>query len=149
MDEFDSLRAVLNQKAEAICVAQNLPVELMNEQFTPPAAAPYASFWFKTGGSRQAELGSNKSFELTVGILQFDLLVPEYQPLGPPGRQADEIKKAFNRKQWEVPPDGYVNIQVVSVKTPFPKPQNGWFRFCIDGAFHFYHRDPNAADFRS
>jgi hypothetical protein len=35
------------------------------------------------------------------------------------------------------------------VKTPFQKPQGGWFRFIIDGVFHYYHRDPNAPDFRS
>lgn len=149
MDAFDSLRAVLSQKAEAICIDQNLPLELPNEQFTPDNATAYASFWYKTGGSKQIELGSNKSQEMTVGLLQFDLLVPEYQPLGPPGRQADAIKRAFSRKQWEVPPDGYVCIQTVNVKTPFQKPQGGWFRFVIDGVFYFYHRDPNAPDFRS
>jgi hypothetical protein len=58
--------------------------------------------------------------------------------------QADQIKRVFNRKQWDVAPDGYVCTQVASVKTPFSKPQGGFFRFIIDGSFHYYHRDPRA-----
>jgi hypothetical protein len=149
MNETDALMAVLNAKAEAVCIAQGLEVELMNEQFTPPAGQTYATFWYRVGGSKQAELGSNKTYEMTVGIFQFDLLVPEYGDLGPPRVQADQIKRVFNRKQWDVPPDGYVCTQVASVKTPFSKPQGGFFRFIIDGSFHYYHRDPAAPDFRS
>jgi hypothetical protein len=149
MDDSDALRAVLCQKAEAICVDQAIPVELPNEQFTPDAAQTYASFWYRVGGSKQAELGGNTGYEMTVGLLQFDLLVPEYQPLGPPSRIADAIKRAFNRKEWIVPPEGYVKTLVASVKTPFHKPQNGWYRFIIDATFHYYHRDPTAPDFRS
>jgi hypothetical protein len=94
-------------------------------------------------------LAGNTGLEMTVGIFQFDLLVPEYQPLGPPSRIADAIKRAFNRKEWLVAPDGYVKTLVASVKTPFHKAQGGWYRFIIDGTFHYYHQDRSAPDFRS
>lgn len=151
MNEFDALRAVLEQKAETAANAAGLAgkLELSNDQYTPPANETHANFWYRTGGSKQCELGSNKSLEMTVGIFQFEILVPEYQPTGPGSKSADVLKKAWNRKQWEVPPDGYVNIQVVSVKTPFAKPQGGYYRIYVEGDFHFYHRDPQAADFRS
>lgn len=154
MNEFDSLRAVLNQKADAACGAIGLPVELMNEQFTPPqnvdgSALSYATFFYRTGGSKQCELGGNGSLEMTVGIFQFDILVPEYADLGPPGVMADQLRKSFNRKQWIVPPDGYVNTLTANVKTPFPKAQGGFFRIIVDGTIHFYHRDTNPQDFRS
>lgn len=149
MNEFDALRATLNAKAEAAANAAGLEIELPNEQFTPPAATTYATFFYRTGGSKQCELGANTSLEMTVGIFQFDVLVPEYQNIQPGTAAADILKKAWSRKQWDVPPDGYVNILVANVKTPFPKPILGYYRIIVDGTFHFYHRDPTAADFRS
>jgi hypothetical protein len=118
-------------------------------QFTPPVADTYATFWYKTGGSKQAELGGNTSLELTVGIFQFDVLAPENGGDGPAIQVGDVIRKAFNRKEWLCPPDGYVKTLVANVKTPFAKPQGGFYRVIVDGVFYFYHRDPLAQDFRT
>lgn len=151
MDDFDALRRVMNSHAVSAATVAGVgdAIELSNEDFTPPKAAPYASFWYKTGGSKQCELGANTSFEMTVGIFQFDILCPEDQGDGPAVRIGDTLKKQFSRKQWPVAPDGYVTILVANVKTPFLKAQNGYYRVVVDGTFHFYHRDPQAADFRS
>lgn len=152
MDEDNALRRVLNSKAVAAANAAELgadKLELPNEQFTAPKDQIYASFWFRTGGSKQCELGANTGLEMTVGIFQFDILAPENGGDGPAISLGNALKKQFSRKEWLVDPDGYVKTLVANVKTPFQKPQNGFYRVCVDGVFHFYHSDPNAADFRS
>lgn len=151
MSSFDGLRRVLNSKAVAAANAAGLEgrLQLPNEEFTPPKGQVYAEFWFKTGGTRQAELGSNKSEEMTVGIYEFNILAPENQGDGPALKIGDLLRPYFNRKEWLVPPYGYVKLLTANVKTPFSGAQNGYYRVCLDGAFHFYHRDPNAPDFRS
>ena len=151
MSEFDALRQTLSTKAIAAANSAGLDgkIELPNEQFTPPAGEIHACFWYRTGGSRQAELGPNTGLELTVGIFQFDILAPEHGGEGPAIQAAELIRKAFNRKEWLCPPDSYVKTLVANLKTPFQKPQGGFYRVIVDGTFHFYHRDPLAEDFRS
>jgi hypothetical protein len=147
MSEFDQLRKVLNSKAVAAANEAGIQVQLPNEAFDPPKRTIYGSFWFKTGGSKQIELGGGKSQELTVGIFQFDLLAPEKTSDGPATQLADMIRRRFNRKEWLVAPNGYVKLLVANVKTPFQGAVDGFYRCCVDGTFHFYHRDPNPLAF--
>ena len=147
---FDALRRTLNSKAVSAGNAAGLAgkLALPNETFTPPKGEVYGEFWFKTGGTKQVELGGNKSMEMTVGIFQFDIMAPENRGDGPATKIAELIRARFNRRQWVVDPVGYVNLLTANVKTPFAKPQNGFYRVIVDGTFHFFHKDPNAGDFR-
>lgn len=151
MNPFDSLRRVLTTKALSAANAAGLAgrIEMPNAEFKKPGNKEmYASFWYKTGGSRQAELGGRSGFELTVGIYQFDILIPEKTGDGPGLRAADYIRARFNRREWLVEPDGYLKMLVSNVKTPFDGAQNGYWRVIVDGTFHYYYRDPDADDFR-
>lgn len=151
MDPFDSLRRVLNGKAISAANAAGLAgkLELPNTNFVkPPKKEMYASFWYKTGGSRQAELGGRRGFELTVGIYQFDIYVPEHTGDGPGMRAGDYLRARFNRREWPIEPDGYLKMLVSNVKTPFNGAQAGYWRVVVDGSFHYYHRDPDADGFR-
>lgn len=157
MDAFNSLRRVLNSRAVQAAVRAGLGdrIELPNETFTKPTVkkgqekqAIYVSFWYKTGGSRQAELGGRKGYEMTVGVYQFDIMVPENIGDGPGLSVGDVIRRYMNRREMEVAPDGHLKLLVSNVKTPFSGPKNGYYQVVCDGTFHFYHRDPNADGFR-
>lgn len=158
MDPFNSLRRVLDKAAVQACLKAGVDgarVELMNEPFKAPSIsrgrekeAIYVSFWFRTGGSRQAELGGRRGFEMTVGIYQFDVMVPEAIGSGPGITIADAIRREMNRREKLVEPDGHLKLLVSNVKTPFTGPKQGYFQVICDGALHFYHRDPNATGFR-
>lgn len=148
MSSFNGLRRVLESKAVAAATAAGIPIQLGNEEFDHQKKLIYSEFWYKTGGTRQAELGSNKSEEMTVGIYEFNILAPENKGSGPALDIADRLRPFFNRKEWLVEPYGYVKMLVANVKTPFSGAQNGFYRVCVEGTFHFYHRDPNAPHFR-
>jgi len=150
-DPFDDLRRVLNSKAVAAANAIGLgaKIKLPNESYTPPKATSHCEFFFKTGGSKQAELGGGKAFEITVGIYEFNILVPENTADGPATQLAGQVRRMFNRKEWLVGAEGYVKLMVANVKTPFNGPINGYYRVCVDGVLHFYHRDPNPLPFNA
>ena len=158
MDPFNSLRRVLDTAALQAALKGGVDgarVELMNEPFTKPPvrkgsekAAIYVSFWYRTGGTRQAELGGRRGYEMTVGIYQFDIMVPEAIGTGPGVTIGDAIRRAMNRREKEVAPDGHLKLLMSNVKTPFTGAKNGYFQVICDGTFHFYHRDPNASGFR-
>lgn len=156
MDAFNSLRRVLNSKALQAATRADMAdrIELPNETFTKPEvkkgqekAAIYMSFWYKTGGSRQAELGGRKGYEMSVGIYQFDIMVPENIGDGPGLAIGDIVRRVMNRREMEVAPDGHLKLLVSNVKTPFNGPKGGYYQIVVDGTFHFYHRDPNADGF--
>ncbi len=144
MSEFDSLRQILNGKALMAC--QNLGVALIlpNENITPPDDEVYVQFWFKTGGTKQIELGRAAAWELTVGIYQFEVYAPEKQGDGPATQIADALRKMFNRKEWEVAPWGVVKITKSNVCTPFAGVQGNKYLVISDGAFQYYHHDLSA-----
>jgi hypothetical protein len=151
MDPFNSLRRVLNTRAVQAAAAAGLPAdkfELPNEDFVTPKGQIYGGFWHRIGGSRQAELGGRRGFEMSVGIYQFDILVPENKGDGPGLAIADKIRRNFNRREMVVEPDGHLKLLVANVKTPFSGPQNGFWRVIVDGEFHYYYKDPQADGFR-
>jgi len=150
MSSFDSLRRVLNSKAAAASNVSGLDgrIQLMNEEYSPPKKQVFAEFWYKTGGTMQAELGGNTSEEMTVGIYEFNIFAPENQGDGPALQVADLVRPLLNRKEWLVEPYGYVKMLMANVTIPFSGAQNGYFRVCVEGRFHYYHRDPNAPNFR-
>lgn len=150
MNPTDQLRRILVAKAIAAANAAGLEGKLKtpNNDFTPPKADAWANFWFKTGGSKQMELGGPMAFERTVGLVQFDVLVPEKSGDGQIARISDMLRARFNRKQWLIPPDGVVKMDVASVKTPFgTDAKDGWYRYCVDATFNYDYRDPNALPF--
>jgi hypothetical protein len=150
MSVTDQLRRILEGKAIAAANAAGLAgkLKLPNNDFTPPKAEPWSNFWFKTGGSKQMELGGAQAFERTVGLIQFDVVVPEKSGDGEIARIADMLRSRFNRKQWLVPPYGVVKMDVASVKTPFgTEAQGGWYRYCVDATFNYDYRDPDALPF--
>lgn len=146
MFEHDALRVVLQTKAQEISSLLDLPMQIGDEAFVQPKGTPWAEFWFRTGTTKQRELGGPGSLELTPGILQFTIYAPQNTGDGPPLRLAGAIKKALNRRQWRVPPDGYVTLDPVGVEQ-VPGIQKG-FKVCVvDCSFDFHHSDPDAPPF--
>lgn len=150
MSIFNALRRVLDTKALAAATEAGLAgkIQLMNEETVKDKRVVHAEFWFRTGGSKQCELGPNTSLEMTVGIFQFTVYSPENVGSGSGVIAADVLRSRFNRKQWPVEPYGYINTQVANVKTPVSGPVGGQFVTIVDGTFYYYHRDPDAGDFR-
>lgn len=146
-NEFDQLRAVLTQNAKAAAADVGYPIQLPNAPFNEPSDAPWINFWFRIGDTGQAELGGPAALEISVGLLQFDVLVPEQTGDGLAIQIANRIKKKINRKQWLVPPNGYVTLYAASLTTELPA-KSGWYRVCVDTVFSFHHRDPDAEPFR-
>jgi hypothetical protein len=152
MNPTDELRRVLESKAVAAANAMGLAgkLDIGNSDFTPPQRDVWASFWFKTGGTKQIELGANGSMERTVGLVQFDVLAPEHTGSGDIARLSDGLRRYFNRKLWPVAPNGNVRLDVASVKTPFgTQARGGWFRYIVDVTFNYDYRDPDAQPFNA
>lgn len=150
MSIFDSLRRVLDGKALQAANIAGLAgnIQLMNEETVKNKRTVHAEFWYRTGGSRQEELGPNTSLEMTVGIFQFTVYSPENVGNGAGTQAADLLRSRFNRKEWLVEPYGYVKTLVANVKNPVSGPVDGQFVTIVDGTFYYYHRDPNAGNFR-
>lgn len=143
MVDYDALRIVMEQKATAFVTISGVKCRFDDEPFVPPTdGAIYSQFWFKTGKTRLLELGPATGYECTPGILQYTIYAPEKSGAGEPGRLAGAFKKAFNRKQWLVAPDGHVTIEPVSVQDFGVR--NGHRIFVADAGFDFHHRDPDA-----
>jgi len=153
-NEFDTLRKVLVGRAIAVATELGMSDDIQVPNGPPPMSAlpdsdastapPWINFWYKLGPNSQlAELGGPKALEITPGILQFDILVPEKTGDGAAITLANRIKKKINRKQWLIPPDGYVTLQPAGIVTNLPA-KSGWYRVCVDCTFYFYHRDPDA-----
>lgn len=145
MLEHDALRKVLfTQAISAVSGNGNFPCQIGNEEFVPPQdGALYGEFWFRTADSVQMELGAVTGYERAPGILQFTLYAPEKDGDGPILKLAGGLKKAFNRKQWLVDPDGYVTLQPASVKE-MPGIRNGKKVVIVDCHFDFFYHDPDA-----
>lgn len=141
MLEADSLRKILFGKAITAVNSLSLKCRIGNENFVPPTnGAVYGEFWFRTGKSKQIELGGKGSFECTPGIMQFTLFAPENSGDGPILKVGDQLKNMWNRQQWAVPPDGYVTFEVVNSE-PMDGIVNGHKVVIVDGGFDFYHRN--------
>lgn len=144
MLEHDSLRKVLQQQAINAAASISLKCKIGEEAFNPPTdGTPYAEFWWKTGTSEQMELGPRTGYECAPGLLQFTIFAPEKSGDGPALKVAGPLKHWFDRQQWLVDPDGYVNLEAASVK-PINGLRNGHHVVIVDAAFDFYYRNPNA-----
>jgi hypothetical protein len=143
MNEYDELRKVLTGKAVEIATALNLPIQMPNGPTITEPAGPWLDFAYLIGDTGQAECGGPAALEITVGTLDFEVLVPERTGDGPAIAYANQIKKLINRKQYLVGNYGYVTLRAVSVHQ-LPRTMNGWFRACASTSFWFHHRDPDA-----
>jgi hypothetical protein len=145
MNAFDMLRQILYGKAiEAVQNNGNFKCQIGDEPFVAPTNGDiYGQFWFKTGKTDQIELGPRTGYECSSGVIQFTLYAPEKAGDGAILRLGDALKKAFNRQQWIVPPDGYVTMDPLSVQ-PLPGIKAGHRVVIVDGSFDFHHRDPAA-----
>jgi hypothetical protein len=142
---FDMLRQILyGQAIQAVQNNGNFRCQIGDEPFVPPTdGSIYGEFWFKTGTAKQIELGPRTGYECAPGIIQFTLYAPEKMGDGAILKLGDKLKKAFNRQQWLVPPDGYVTMDPISVQ-PLPGLKNGNRVVIVDGSFDFHYRDPDA-----
>lgn len=146
MLEHDALRQVLQAQAIAAALANNFPCQIGNEPFKQPSdGSLFGQFWFRTGKTKNAELTGAKGTECTVGLLQFTIYAPENSGDGQSLKLAGALKKVFNKKQWIVPPDGYVRLDPVGITT-IPGVRNGRLVTIVDATFDFYHSDPSATD---
>ncbi len=146
-NEFDDLRGVLTGRAKAIAFDLGYPIQLPNAPFVEPSGSPWLNFWYKLNKPMMAELGGPKALEVSVGVLQFDILVPEETGDGLVLRIANQIKKKINRKQYLVGSYSYVNLDPAGIEVGLPT-KSGWYRNCVDATFLFHHRDPDAEAFR-
>lgn len=146
MIEHDMLRQVLEQQAIAAAApsAANLTLCFDNSEFVQPQdGSQWSEFWISTGATMPAEITGPRGLEKTSGLLQFTLKAPEAQGNGAIIKAAGILKRAFNRKQFVVPPDGYVTLDPFSIET-HGKPMNGFFNVVGWSTFWFHHRDPEA-----
>lgn len=143
MLEHDALRKVLYTEAISAAAAASLPCKIGDEPFVPPAAAIYGEFWYRTGKTDQMELGAPTGYECTYGVIQFSIFAPEKLGEGAALRIAGALKHLFNRKQWQVAPDGNVTIGTCAVQT-LPGIKNGHKVFVVDASLKFQHRNPVA-----
>lgn len=148
--DSDGLRRTFDTRALAACNAAGLGgrVTLSNEEFRAAKDAICAEFWVKEGNSGQAEHGIGTGFEKQAGIWQITLYAPENTGSGAIKKMADLIRPRLNRRQWEVPPNGYVNTGVASVVTPLSGPKDGKFIVVVWGPYLYHYKDPNALAFR-
>ncbi|UTC29877.1 hypothetical protein BAJUN_02710 [Bajunvirus bajun] len=147
MNEHDMLRQVLEQQALALVGPLNMKLVLDNDDFVQPKDGKvWSEFWFETGKTTATTGGGAKGWERTSGVLQFTLKCPENTGNGPLLKVAAAIKRAFNRKQWNVPPEGYVSLDPVSVQA-HGKPMGGLYHVIVDATFWFHHRDTAAPEF--
>lgn len=141
-NEFDDLRALLSQKALTFAGNVALPIKMPNAPFDDPAG-PWLEYGMKLGKTGQAELGGPAALEITVGIIQFDVIVPEMTGDGVAMSAANQIKKKINRKEWLVGSTSYVKLDAAEITNGLPT-KAGWYRVCVDATFLFFHRDPDA-----
>lgn len=145
MLEHDQLRKTLETQVITVVTALGFPCQIGDESFVPPTnGAIFGQFWFRTGKTKQMELGSRKGFECTAGVFQFTLYAPEKMGSGAVLRLAGQLKKPFNRQQYLVPPDGYVTLEAIGIQNLGVK--DGNYVVIVDTTFDFYHRDPTAID---
>lgn len=142
----DSLRQILQAKAITSAGYLSLPVRIGDEAFTPPTdGSIWAHFFFVLGKTKPIEVGGRGRYQCTVGVAQFSLYGPEGSLDGELGRFGDQLKNMWDQQQWIVPPDGYVTMEPFGARV-----MDGVFnghRVCIvDGAFDFYHHNPNLDD---
>lgn len=142
--EFDDLRAVLTQKAANVASAIGVEIQMPNAPFTEPTGEVWLNFWYKLGKTDQAELGGPAALEVTVGLMQFDVLYPEETGDGEAMRIASQVRRSINRKQWLVGSHSYVTLDAADLVTDLPSSKAGWARMCVDATFLFHHRNPDA-----
>jgi len=147
MLDYDELRKVLSRQAILAVQALAFPCKIGNEAFvTPTDGSIYGEFWFRTGVTVAMGPGGAKAYERTPGLYQFTLYSPEKRGEGEVSRLAERLRKIFNRKQFLVPPDGYVTLGVSGVQD-LPGVKTGHNVFVVDASFQFFHHDPAAVDF--
>lgn len=146
MLEHDMLRQVLEQQALSLAGPLNLKLVMDNSPFKAPKdGSIWSEFWFETGKTFATPGGGPRGWEKTSGVLQFTLKAPENDGNGAILKVAGRIKAAINRKQWAVPPEGYVSLDPVSVQA-HGKPIDGNFVVIVDATFWFWHRNQDAAE---
>jgi hypothetical protein len=146
MLEHDMLRQVLEQQAIAAAVTANLDLKFDNSEFVQPAdGRHWAEFWHRTGATKACEVAGPKGYEKTAGLMQFTLKAPEEEGNGAIIRAGGLLKRAFNRRQLVVPPEGWVTFDPVSVDS-HGKPMDGFFNVIVWATFDFYHRDSEAPE---
>lgn len=146
-EPFSELRSALVQRALSAANQSGLVgvCSMPNAPFTAPAKGSiYADFWYRLGESRKAELGGRAGFKLTVGIYQFDIMVPEAKGDGPGIAIGDRLVPFFDQREMVVGENGYLKLLTANLKTPFNKPANGYWQVIVDGTLHYYYRDPAA-----
>ncbi|AFO71744.1 hypothetical protein phiCbK_228 [Caulobacter phage phiCbK] len=146
MLEHDMLRQVLEQQAVAAAPTIGLKLNFDNSEFVQPKdGAHWAEFWVQTGNTVPCEVAGPRGYEKTSGLIQFTLKAPEEEGNGAILKKAGALKKVFNRRQWVVPPDGYVTLDPISVQS-HGKPIDGFYNVVVWATLWFHHRDPDADD---
>lgn len=143
MLELDMLRQILEQQAILTSSQLGFRCKIGEEPFVVPTdGSVYAEFWFRTGTTKQMELAGFTAWECDPGLVQFTLFAPEKSGLGALMKLGGQIKRLWNRQQYQVPPDGYVVLEPISTKL-LPGLKNGHKVLIVDAGFDFFHRQPN------
>lgn len=142
----DELRIVLETEAVATANALGLIMQLDDEPFDRPSSGVWTHFWHECGSTELMELGGAKSYERTLGLIQWTVYAPEKEGMGEASRIAALIKRRWNRRQYQVGAAGYVTLEPMSTRR-MKKAYGGYNPIICDATFAFTHRDPDAPDF--
>lgn len=110
--------------------------------FVQPQAQPWVEFSYEVGKTFPAQLGEGDdedAMDYTVGILKFDVYVPEDSGTGPGTILGEKLRKQVNRKKWLVADVGWVKLDSFS-NQPVNTTMKAWNCVCVRGAYGFWHR---------
>lgn len=102
----DMLQDTLQQRALAAMKAAGINRGYIKRPFSLKTDQIVCEFWFRTGAYSRPDKA-----HMTPGVLQFTLYAPEATDPDRVQEIADSLKDSFDRKRWDVSPDGYVEIE--------------------------------------
>lgn len=146
--EFDLFRQSMVTQVLNCCNQIGITVKLPNTRFHQPEdGSVWAEFNLMIGKSIRAELGSGeRGLEKTACVFQLDLYVQENTGDGPITQVANQVKRFFNEKTFDVGNNaGYYRFDVVGVQDRGGNTaKRGFYGKCADAVVIFWHRNADA-----
>lgn len=145
MEVFNELRKTLENQALQAATALGFTV-IFDDDDPPANGQTYVHMWYETGNTYAKLGGGRKGWECTPGLWHFNVYTPEKKPVAPAVRLCDQLKQRLNRQQWQVPPDGFLKLDPMSIQRQ-PITKNGFRIVWARCTFDYDHRDSGAAPF--
>ena len=93
------------------------PVKYENIPFNQPDGSPWIQMTILPGSGLNASIGTTRSVQRHVGIIQFDVYVPEMTGTGTARTIADSIATIWRNKQFEAGDSGTITTYVPSYQS--------------------------------